>query len=83
MSIRTNLLGKSNSVGGIVMPYAFRVRSNFLCFLNDFGIEFEKKMVSNCFFLIFVDFTDQNIKPSKIMLFLTKVYCFSGTKRPI
>ena len=32
------------------MPCAFRVRRNFLCFLNDFGIKFEKKMVFNCFF---------------------------------
>ena len=29
------------------MPWAFRFRSNFLCFLNDFGIKFEKKMFFN------------------------------------
>ena len=32
------------------MPWAFRFRSNFLCFLNDFGIKFEKKNVFQLFF---------------------------------
>ena len=28
----------------------FGLEAIFLCFLNDFGIKFGKKMVSNCFF---------------------------------
>ena len=28
----------------------FRLEAIFLCFINDFGIKFEKQKVSNCFF---------------------------------
>ena len=70
------------SVGEIVMPCAFRVKSNFFVFSKLFWHKIWEKKVPNVF-LIFVNFTDQNMELLKIMLFLTKVYSFCDTKRLI
>ena len=83
MNVRMFTSPRPCSVGGIVMPCAFRVRSNFFVFSKWLWHKIWEKNGFRLFFLILVDFTDQNVGPLKIMLFLTKIYCFRGTKRLI